>query len=79
VQETFTNATSNLCGGKAAMFIVIVAVAALALGAEPVLRVADVGVPWRQLMMGRTLQTLTLSLRFSWIMVATRIGTASSR
>jgi hypothetical protein len=79
VQETFTNATSNLWSGKAAAFIVIVAVAALALGAEQVLRVADAGVPWRQLMMGRTLQTLTLSLRFSWVMFAIRIGTAFCR
>jgi hypothetical protein len=78
VQETFANVTSNLFGSKAAVFIAIVAFAALALGAEQILRVVDVGVPWRQLAMGRNLQTLTLSLRFSWVVVAARIRTALS-
>jgi hypothetical protein len=68
VQETVTNATANLFGSKAAVFIAVVAVAALVLGAEPMLRVFDVGVPWRQLMLGRNLQALTLSIRFLYSM-----------
>jgi hypothetical protein len=64
VQETFTNAISNLFGSKAAVLIGIVAIVALAPAAEQVLRVFDVGVPWRQLMVGRNLQALTLSFRF---------------
>jgi hypothetical protein len=64
VQETITNAIANLFGSKAAVFIAIAAVGALALGAEQILSVFDVGVPWRQLMVGRTLHTVTLSCRF---------------
>jgi hypothetical protein len=64
VQETVTNAIATLFGSKAAVLIAIAAVGALALGFEQVLRVADVGVPWRQLMAGRTLHTVTLSSRF---------------
>lgn len=70
MQETITNAIANLLGNTAAVFVAIAAVAilalGLALGAEQVLQLGDVRVPWRQVMAGRSLQALTLSFRFSW-------------
>jgi hypothetical protein len=68
MQETITNA--NLLGNTAAVVVAVAAVAilalAIALGAEQILQLGDVRVPWRQLMAGRSLQALTLSFRCFW-------------
>ena len=64
VQETVTNATTNLSANTAAVIVGLVALAALALGVEQVLDLSDFRLPWRQLMVGRTLRALTLSCRF---------------
>ncbi|MEX2122746.1 MAG: hypothetical protein WD795_02555 [Woeseia sp.] len=64
VQETITNETTNLSGSTAAVLIAVITVAAFALGADLVTDLFEVRLPARQLLMGRSLQTLTLSCRF---------------
>ena len=63
VQETLTNVPANLFGSTAAVVIAIVAVIALAIGVEPMSQLLDVRLPVRQLLVGRSLQALTLAAR----------------
>ena len=82
LQETITNATANLPDNTAAVVTGVAAVAVLALvlalvfalGADQILQVTDVRLPWRQLMAGRSLYVLTLSSRFFYTIVGNYIA-----
>lgn len=72
-QETLANATLNLFGTTAAVFVATLLVAAVVAGFEPVSQVLDVRLPVRQLLVGRTLHTLALSGRASFVIVRSYI------
>jgi hypothetical protein len=63
LQDTIINATGNLSGCAAAVVIAIVMLLVFAPGAESLFQPFDGGLPWRQLVIGRSLNALTLSLR----------------
>jgi hypothetical protein len=78
-QETITNASANLFGTSATVLIAVAAVAAFALGADQVADLLEIRLPVRQLMVGRTLQALTLSGRFCCMLARSYISAWAGR
>lgn len=73
-QETLANAALNLHGNRAALVIVVVAVALLAPAIDQVLQLVEIRLPLRQLLTGRSLQSLALSARIAFAMAGFCIG-----
>ena len=78
-QETITNASANLFGISATVLISVAAVAAFALGADQAADLLEIRLPVRQLMVGRSLQALTLSGRFFCLLARSYIAAWAGR
>jgi hypothetical protein len=73
-QETFANATLNLFGTAAAVFVAVLLMVLVVAGFEPVSQLLDVQLPVRQLLTGRSLHALALSGRSSLVIVRSYMG-----
>jgi hypothetical protein len=73
-QETFANATLNLFGTAAGLFVAILVIELVVAGFEPVSQLLDVRLPVRQLLTGRSLHALALSGRASLVIVRSYFG-----
>ncbi|HZD53830.1 MAG TPA: hypothetical protein VE175_12335 [Woeseiaceae bacterium] len=79
LQETVTNTIASLLESKVGIAAALIAVAVLWSGANDPLNAFDVHLPFRQLMLGRTLNVVMLSGRCLYAVVRSHLSLVLAR